>query len=146
MNTLTRLRDIEKALQIVECCEINQGNYKHEEVCNLNNAYIEMSDSMQNALTLISELIAEQENGGWLPIQSAPKDGSNILLGSEYGDVASGSWIQEWTERQEYVRTAKDGEVYKTIKSDEGYWQTDSSVVTHWQPLPTSPIDKQGEV
>jgi hypothetical protein len=50
----------------------------------------------------------------WRDISTAPKDGTRVLIfGKEGIDVAK--YIESWSEHQEYVRTAKDGDVYKTV-------------------------------
>lgn len=55
----------------------------------------------------------------WKPIETAPKDGSEILLGDKYGSITVGYW------------RSKEGK----LDSDLGFisWHT------HWMPLPKLP-------
>lgn len=57
----------------------------------------------------------------WQPIESAPRDGSDVLLGHK-----DSVWVDCWIT---YSSTA-----------DAGYWADDSNgEATHWQPLPDPP-------
>ncbi|NSY05995.1 DUF551 domain-containing protein [Agrobacterium tumefaciens] len=61
-----------------------------------------------------------QELAAWLPIATAPKDGSDVLLSSPHwnGDVVVGSWSFEgWRDRDD----------------------SDKLEPTHWMPLPLPP-------
>ena len=61
---------------------------------------------------------------GWQPIDTAPRDGRNILLRSERG-VTYGGWISAWNRNEDY--------------SDyEGWWSVDCSEepFSHWMPVP----------
>jgi hypothetical protein len=76
----------------------------------------------------------------WQPIETAPKDGTRVLIVNEEGLIDAAIFIQEWTEREEWVRKAKDGDVYRTVREDTGYWLTDIAYCpTHWMPLPKAP-------
>ena len=70
----------------------------------------------------------------WQPIETAPKDGTRILLLTEH-DVLCGSW---------------NGDEY--AKNPRPYWDNDKSRImgalhtrkfqpTHWMPLPEPPIN-----
>jgi hypothetical protein len=66
-----------------------------------------------------------QPVSGWLPIESAPKDGVEIILAHPDGSMCIGWWKARggsigWT----------DGDTYAM------------SWPTHWQPKPPSPIGK----
>lgn len=75
---------------------------------------------------------------GWLPIESAPKDGTCILLWEQYStDPFVGYWGRScWCVSHEHVDA-------------EGGW--DGAIVvdniqmpiTHWMPLPTAPSTKE---
>jgi len=54
----------------------------------------------------------------WQPIETAPKDGTRVLLGFMGGTVLSGSWRHGW---------AADGSLQNDLRP------------THWQPLPNPP-------
>ncbi len=70
---------------------------------------------------------------GWMPIETAPKDGTYILLGS-----ADGSWI------------ARNYPVYQSGYRPDNPWQSmmlnhehmgryPKAKPTHWMPLPAAP-------
>lgn len=87
----------------------------------------------------IASRALESLSGGWQDIETAPKDGARLLLHGDGGDfIDIGEYVQEWREEQQYVRKAKDGDVYKTVKHDNGYWNCEF-FPTHWQPLPLPP-------
>lgn len=92
------------------------------------------------------EEIKKLRAGGWISVESAPKDGTRILIG----------WYAEtWEQRAGYWKAEHDY-VYDAEK-DSGYWRgcwTDDAVAsfgyeeifeyapTHWQPLPNPPSDR----
>lgn len=61
--------------------------------------------------------LSHPSTGQWMPIESAPKDGSHILLAGKKGRIASGCWhtwnLWDWP----YIHAEP----------------------THWQPLPPPP-------
>jgi hypothetical protein len=85
---------------------------------------------------------AEREaNGGWQPIETAPKDGPVILLG---GTTAMfGVWFDEhWVF---WEGCASDVFYKETIASDDiaaslNYWCSGYGP-THWMPLPAAPTE-----
>ena len=72
---------------------------------------------------LRAALVAVQAVPAWLPIESAPKDGSEILVGSLDGSIT----------------VAHKGAHDKEFCSDGGYI---ASWATHWMPLPAAPVAK----
>lgn len=64
----------------------------------------------------------------WRPIETAPKDGTQILILLSGGDIIVGPAPIEMT-KQERIRFARQGEWpdYKRFSA------------THWQPLPPPP-------
>ena len=72
----------------------------------------------------------EQE---WRPIETAPKDGTWVLLGSNGTDSSSGTWVTQGYFYDEGWRgeTTDDGA--------PGYCVLHDSQPTHWLPLPTPP-------
>lgn len=106
---------------------------------------------MKNEAEFKPEKMSETTNNDehiamWHDISTAPKDGTRVLVfGNEGVDVAK--YIESWSEHQEYVRTAKDGDVYRTIKQDNGYWETDIAYCpTHWMPMPPAPNQEAPEI
>jgi hypothetical protein len=76
----------------------------------------------------------------WQPIETAPKDGTRILVTNAKGDIDVGSYCEDWVTHTEFVRKAKDGDVYKTVRENIGYWETNYAYCpTHWMPLPPPP-------
>ena len=76
----------------------------------------------------------------WQPIETAPKDGTKILIVNSDGEIGVAAFVPEWYERKEFVRAAKDGDVYKTVREDIGYWDTNEACCpTHWMPLLAAP-------
>jgi hypothetical protein len=70
----------------------------------------------------------------WQTIDSAPRDGTRVLLTSG-GDVAVGQWlrdsgISDWTDESCPIYTDGPG-------AAAGWWDTPP---THWMPLPAPPL------
>lgn len=69
---------------------------------------------------------------GWLPIESAPKDGTAVLLYTADG-VIEGYWQQDrW---EQYT-------IYCTYDAAGG--PAFNAKPTHWMPLPAAPANKEG--
>ena len=78
----------------------------------------------------------------WQPISTAPKDGTKVLIVNEYGGIDVAGYVEEWRERTEFVRHAKDGDVYRTVREECGYWESETAYCpTHWMPLPPTPSE-----
>jgi hypothetical protein len=70
--------------------------------------------------------------GGWRPIESAPRDGTWIMLSRPFWTVP---FVGRWT-------TSKHGEGWHDDNVDEGPLL---SPMTHWQPLPPPPtVSREG--
>jgi hypothetical protein len=79
-----------------------------------------------NAMQLQDDLRAEAKSTGWQPIETAPKDGTQVLLWID--GIEPRPRISFWSERG----------------SDSGWYSVQSrhfiaTIVTHWMPLPTAP-------
>lgn len=61
----------------------------------------------------------------WRNIETAPKDGSYLLLG----------WWQEWPERRWVIQVAPAGNI-DVARPGRGYLH---SQATHWMPTPEPP-------
>lgn len=103
-------------------------------------------DQLANQGRIIAELRAASE-GRWLPIDTAPKDGSLILLlaRDEISRVNIGKW---WAEGTSWVDEFGnlDGDAYTLAKT--GVWESGGgwfqpNEVSHWMPLPA--IRRLGE-
>lgn len=80
----------------------------------------------------------------WQPIETAPKDGTLVLIVDESGSMEVSGYIAQWEKRVEWVRKAKDGDVYREVKDECGYWDTDEiTCPTNWMPLPEPPKENE---
>lgn len=76
----------------------------------------------------------------WQTIETAPKDGTRVLIVNDEGEIDIAGYVEEWTWKKVFVRKATDGDVYKTVQDEVGYWDTDNAYCpTHWMPLPKPP-------
>lgn len=66
----------------------------------------------------------------WQPIETAPKDGTLILLASIDGYVMEASWFDAW-----YGDRANPGWMYANLDEEHGSYID----ATHWMPLPEPP-------
>jgi hypothetical protein len=73
---------------------------------------------------------------GWQPINTAPKDGTHVLLISKVNTQWVGSWrlprLGEPQNQSYYEYEWRDG---------GGRWSTP----THWRPLPNPPAANEGD-
>jgi hypothetical protein len=65
-----------------------------------------------------------EKGDGWQPIETAPRDGTEILTIRSNGYIAKGRWYDNPFGRQDTV-----------IENESGKWWS----VTHWMPLPPPP-------
>lgn len=73
------------------------------------------------------------EGDGWRPIETAPKDGTPMLLGA-YGH---NSWVGYWCGDKTDTRTGMTAWVDGSRDRDELLYTIDWP--THWMPLPAPP-------
>ena len=82
----------------------------------------------------------------WQPIDTAPKDGTRILLFSGRDGVCLGRWVEMKCKRWELV----DECTQKAVGEDDySMWggsdgdggEISSATLTHWMPLPDGPED-----
>lgn len=91
----------------------------------------------------IKAAIAHQRGRGWLPIETAPKDGTWIIAAEFYnGRPCHGGEaikIATWKlYEKEFCRLDDDG--FPTEHMDDGYkWSASIKHCTHWMPLPPAP-------
>ena len=80
-------------------------------------AGMDWRETMQRMLTRM------EETDRWQPIETAPKDGSYVLLaGKRREDIASGYWLQ-------YAYAGNGAWIWPFVLKDP----------THWMPLPKAP-------
>ena len=77
----------------------------------------------------------------WQPIETAPRDGTRVLLVNDNGAIDIAGYVEQWTVRYEFMRKERDGDVYKEVREECGYWNTEIAYCpTHWMPLPALPM------
>ena len=69
---------------------------------------------------------------GWRPIETAPKDGTAILLGSR-----GGSWIGKWL--PVYVSGYQPENPWSSLMLNHDHMGEKWCKPTHWMPLPEAP-------
>lgn len=116
-DLISNLKDLARWLRGVQDAPFNASNVE---------AAIERLQSLsdQNRLT-----------GGWRDIESAPKDGSAVLVWSN-GDPSIASFDGQWTALVDGVA------VTETTPNTGLRWWT--VYPTHWQPLPSPPLPLPG--
>ena len=82
--------------------------------------------------------------GGWKGIESAPKDGTEIILRNGMR-VTSGSW-QQWADTESHYDDAGNFIGTATVDCGAGWCSydggfCDDDLPTHWMPLPEPPKD-----
>ena len=72
----------------------------------------------------------------WQPIETAPKDGADVLLWERYSDVP---FVGYWYEKRFIKKWAVNTEHY-CINGDASFGdQLTQNLITHWMPLPDPP-------
>lgn len=78
----------------------------------------------------------------WRPIETAPEDGTMILL-ADHESVCLGKWIDTSHETERLISTKGNRRTYETVLVKEGYFERfpDDPWIdpTHWMPLPDPP-------
>lgn len=76
-------------------------------------------------------------NHGWQPIETAPRDGTEILLGYAGSHSCAGYWM---------------GDPALNYWNETGWFWTGANVITehpdsptHWQPLPPPPEERRDD-
>jgi len=80
-------------------------------------------ESIAPHIDTILALLDKEIDGGWQPIDTAPKDGTRVLLYDPYNGVGDGYYcnIRWW-----HYECGDD-------------WYSEEWNPTHWMPLPTTP-------
>lgn len=73
----------------------------------------------------------DETRTGWQPIETAPRDGTNVLLWNGYHmEVASWGYTNPWKHREDWCVGQCFGDYNSYSTADEP---------THWHPLPAEP-------
>lgn len=123
--------DIEKDIERVKSAVLNElwGKHKPSE-----QSLEEVAEEITRAALNASEAVKMVREMEWQPIETAPRDGTPVLILTNYGKMATAY-------SRERKVSDKDGSEYGWIdymRPQHGYGS-----VTHWMPLPTPP--KEGE-
>jgi hypothetical protein len=78
----------------------------------------------------------------WMPIETAPKDGTRIML-ADATDVETGQWVEAIAfpnTRTEFPAGWEDDRYDAAHVFEPGFL---GKQPTHWMPLPPPPVDKR---
>lgn len=81
----------------------------------------------------------------WRPIETAPKDGTQILICRKDDDIGADEIeITEWCEHYPMFNyeQAEGTDLYRKIEVNPGrpgFWNGNGHRATHWMPLPPQP-------
>lgn len=106
----------------------------HEMVDSVNQTNQAMGNMLNDLEAKVKELEAKVEGNGWLPIETAPKEGSQILIFEKrvYKLDEEEMFIARWIEDGWYIGD----------NDDVDCWAENP---THWMPLPELPTKIKGE-
>lgn len=77
----------------------------------------------------------------WQPIETAPKDGTSILVACAGEDIGMGAVeITEWCVMENYRWELVEGDTYRKVReAPTEFWDGNGHRATHWMPLPAPP-------
>ncbi len=77
----------------------------------------------------------------WQPIETAPKDGTRILIARLGDDVGMDAIeITEWCVSRNYRYEPVEGtDLFRRIEENYDFWNGNGHRATHWMPLPFPP-------
>lgn len=109
--------------QLVGALEHCEGVFMSHEINHINGGKIE-----DDALVIIRAALTAAKAGGWMPIETAPKDGTAVL-------VSEGRFCScvEWNEEFDW---------WAVDDNKLGPFRLRGAAPTHWQPLPTPPKEQ----
>jgi hypothetical protein len=85
--------------------------------------------TMRDTVDALRAVADEKEAQRWQPIETAPKDGTSVLLVNHKGNIAAGLWMDSFTGAGWYLRGGSDPDEFFN-----GHFGP-----THWMPLPKGP-------
>jgi len=99
---------------------------------------------------------SSQRTNQWRPIETAPKDGTEIILyhpsetfeGNQYpARVSAGAWL-EWTNTVSEYHASTGVYLGQSVQNEGAMWMSndggfrEDSPPTHWMPLPEPPEEE----
>lgn len=75
----------------------------------------------------------------WQPIETAPKDGTRILLVTTYGAVIIGRWSEEAS-----GENCQNFPGWQIVDCDDCFYSRAERTASYWMPLPAPPTDAEG--
>ena len=112
----------------------------------------ERAEESRQALkaAIASALSAQPSAGAWLPIETAPRDGTTVLLAAP-SRVTAGEWrAEQWpTASEHHSSTGEYLGQYETGECIPAAWCswdggfTDENPPTYWMPTPAAPTPKE---
>jgi hypothetical protein len=72
----------------------------------------------------------------WRPIETAPKDGTQVFL-ANHEHIAIGAWFEDWATEEVFENKSGDTVTYRIERTDRSYWEYEGDwfTATHWAPL-----------
>lgn len=99
--------------------------------------------STPHAVSKLEGMIEEALEGQWMPIETAPRDGTQflVLLSNGWYDLlrcrADLDWSYQW-----WISSGRNSvPIVETHPDDTDWKATDTILATHWRPLPPNPKD-----
>jgi len=81
----------------------------------------------------------------WQPIETAPKDGTEILLYNEEGNIESGNWVEAEPDGTDCMGSDAGWMSFSGLTfpgrsfGNPDYFTKQQAPPTHWMPLPEPP-------
>lgn len=99
--------------------------------------------------TALRELLWFREAAKWSPIETAPRDGSTVVLYQKIEADHAYSvcrWIDAPLYQSDVIAQSGDTFVSRRVRVSDGHWDTETLwAPTHWSDLPSPPSKAQKE-
>lgn len=84
-------------------------------------------------------MTGEQMMSEWQPIETAPRDGTKIIVFTIHGDIEISEYYTRSYDEYEFALATEDGPLYRAVAKVMEGWN--SNVFEYWMPLPQPPKD-----
>ena len=91
--------------------------------------------------TVLAAPMSQAEPEGWQPIETAPKDGTRVLLREQYNDVPIIGYYRDYF-GQRFGKWCADQTNYDTDGNACVIDKLVQELISHWQPLPQAPKEQ----